>query len=226
MFCFAPGAVAIRKIDYIYNPRCKISSVLGFRDMKKLIFLILFVFVCNCAFGQKKRLQHNVALGGGIEWETAGLKPVGGSLGGSVNLAYGLDIMLGKDWSVMPGLGLSAYISKSSHSGEILPFAELFCLGRYRAQISGHNVVLGLGPEFQLMANDGRYYDYTEGWHGWHFTVPNNWFPFQFSIKAQALMAITDRFSLGLELNCGARQIYVPANLYLNSLRLCAAIRL
>lgn len=193
--------------------------------MKKFICILAFSFCLAPAFCQNK-VEHNLILGTGFIWETEGLNPVKGVFDGNVSFAYGLDILLASGWSVMPGIGLAGHISKTSYSGEVVPFAELFCLGKYRTRFSGHNVVLGLGPEFQFMANDGRYNDYTEGWHGWHFTAPKNWFPFQFAFKAQALMDITDRFYLGLEYNGGARQVYIPANIYLNSLRLCAGFRL
>lgn len=194
--------------------------------MKKLIFLILFVSVCTCAFGQKKRVQHNVTLGGGIKWETEGLvKPIQGSLTADFDLSYGLDIRLGGGWSVMPGAEASVSVSKQSWGGTILPFAELSLLGRYHAQIAGREVVFGLGPDIQFISWDKTYDDYTEGWSGWRFVVPRQLDIYQWGLKTQVHFFLTDFWFCGLEFDMGFKQLYLPANLYHHTVRLSTGFR-
>lgn len=130
--------------------------------LKHLYFFLTCLCLCLCTtlLAQDKTLRHEISLGGGVFLErgTNAQHP-----GISLRTNYGLDIALGKGWSVMPGIGARAQLANLSQlhmagaENDGLAFADINCQGRYTIGNKTASVVLGLGPVLSLALNQEKY---------------------------------------------------------------------
>ncbi len=119
------------------------------------------------AFSQQnstlKRLESNFQLGAGLFLETGYLAHEENP-GAVLRLSYGLDIRLGEQWSLMPGVGIRAQLSQINHFMAVgndpdgMNLADVFVTARYYFESDGSRIVVGLGPALSFMTSPDTYY--------------------------------------------------------------------
>ena len=135
--------------------------------MKRLPYVLVAVLISFTASAQQnsawKRLENNFQIGGGLFLESGYLAREENP-GAVLRLAYGLDIRLGDQWSVMPGAGLRAQLSQIDHlmavgnDPDAMSLADVSVTARYHFESDGSRMVVGLGPALSFMTSPDTYY--------------------------------------------------------------------
>lgn len=110
--------------------------------------------------GSRKKLEHNIRLGTGVAFETGSNAKSYHNIGPAVQLAYGLDMALTENISLMPEIGLRAsmpfFLFAVGADLDGMAYADLSLSLRYHKPAS--NVIFGLAPVVSYMVVPGTYY--------------------------------------------------------------------
>ena len=136
--------------------------------MKRYLIITLSMLFCASVWAQdsfvSKRLESNLTIGAGLFGET-GDQARNLFQGAVLRLSYGLDIKLGGNWSVMPGVGTRTQIGNVNRIGSVggdmeeMSLADFFCQARYHFESpEGKRMVVYIGPQFSYSTLPDTYY--------------------------------------------------------------------
>lgn len=107
--------------------------------------------------GSWKKLEHNIRLGTGVAFETGSNAKSYHNIGPAVQLAYGLDMALTENISLMPEISLRAsmpfFLFAVGADLDGMAYADLSLSLRYHKPAS--NVIFGLAPVVSYMVVPG-----------------------------------------------------------------------
>lgn len=128
-------------------------------------------------------------------------------------ISYGLDIRLGKKWSLMPGAGLriqtASVLAMFSVGADIdvLAAADAFCALRYHLQAGSCRIIFGLGPDVSFLSENTYYIDADPG-------DPRNglskFYRFDYGLQPSITFRTGKHWQWGLEANFGLRNMRIP----------------